>query len=101
MFQNVIEKQQSQNSRLNIFSNVFAIKNIVLYILSFMLSMVNLGGEYSVFSISMLGACFTSSVPLLRSYLNIINRKFNKVWCWRSVRVFFNIISISCKLIYI
>ena len=98
MFQNVIEKE---NNKLNIFSNVFAIKNIVLYILSFMLSMVNLGGEYSVFSISMLGACFTSSIPLLRSSFNIINRKSNKIWRWRSFRLFFNIISLDCKFIYI
>ncbi|HAB67242.1 MAG TPA: hypothetical protein DCE23_07735 [Firmicutes bacterium] len=64
MFQNenVIEKE---NSRINIFSNVFAIKNVVLYIISFMLSMVGLGGEFSVFSISMLGACFASSIPVL------------------------------------
>ena len=30
-----------------------------------MLSMVGLGGEFSVFSISMLGACLASSVPAL------------------------------------
>ncbi len=62
MFQNVIEKE---NNKVNIFSNVFAVKNIVIYIISFMLSMVGLGGEFSVFSISMLGACFASSVPAL------------------------------------
>lgn len=62
MFQNIIAKE---NSKLNIFSNVFTIKNIVLYFISFMLSMVGLGGEFSVFSISMLGACLASSVPLL------------------------------------
>ena len=64
MFQNenVIEKN---NDKLNIFSNVFALKNVVLYIISFLLSMVGLGGEFSVFSISMLGACFASSVPTL------------------------------------
>ena len=62
MFQNVIERE---NHKLNVFSNVFAVKNIVLYIISFMLSMVGIGGEFSVFSISMLGACFASSVPAL------------------------------------
>lgn len=64
MFQNenVIEKE---NDKLNIFSNVFALKNIVLYIISFMLSMVGLGGDFSVFSISMLGACLGASVPTL------------------------------------
>lgn len=62
MFQNIIEKE---NHKLNIFSNVFAVKNVVLYIISFLLSMVGLGGEFSIFSISMLGACFASSVPAL------------------------------------
>ena len=62
MFQNIIEKE---NRKLNIFSNVFAVENVVLYIISFLLSMVGLGGEFSIFSISMLGACFASSVPAL------------------------------------
>lgn len=62
MFQNVMEKQEN---KINIFSNVFAMKNMVIYAISFMLSMVGLGGEFSVFSISMLGACFASSVPAL------------------------------------
>ena len=62
MLQNIVEKE---NHKVNIFSNVFAIKNIAIYIISLMLSMVGIGGEFSVFSISMLGACFASSVPAL------------------------------------
>ena len=64
MFQNenVIEKE---NNRVNVFSHVLAAKNIVIYLISFMLSMVGLGGDFSIFSISMLGACFASSVPAL------------------------------------
>ena len=62
MYQNIMEKE---NSKVNIFSNVLTIKNIVLYIISFLLSMVGLGGEFSVFSISMLGACLASSIPAL------------------------------------
>lgn len=65
MFQNENVIEEKQNNRPNIFSNVFAVKNIVLYILSFMLAMVEVGGEFSVFSISMLGACLSSSVPIL------------------------------------
>lgn len=60
--ENVIEKE---NKKINIFSNVMAAKNIAIYIISLLLSMVGLGGEFSVFSISMLGACFASSVPAL------------------------------------
>ena len=36
-----------------------------MYILSFMLSLVGVGGSFSLFSISILGACFSSSIPLL------------------------------------
>ena len=63
MFQNV--NVMEKENKTNIFSNVFSAKNLVIYIICFMLSLVGLGGEYSIFSISMLGACFTSSVPLL------------------------------------
>ena len=73
MFQNVSQDtininnndERNGNSRVNIFSNVFAKNNIVLYIVSFMLSMVGIGGEFSIFSVSMLGACCASSIPLL------------------------------------
>lgn len=61
MFQNIMEKE----NKVNIFSNVFAKKNIILYIVSLMLSMVGIGGEFSIFSISILAASFASSVPAL------------------------------------
>jgi len=73
MFQNVSQdtininnkNERNGNSKVNIFSNVFAKNNIALYIVSFMLSLVGVGGEFSIFSVSMLGACFASSIPLL------------------------------------
>ena len=73
MFQNINEDTiniNNENTRdnkqgVNIFANVFAKKNIVLYVVSFMLSMVGLTGEFSIFSVSMSGACFASSVPAL------------------------------------
>ena len=73
MFQNINEDTiniDSKNTRddrekVNIFANIFTKKNIVLYLVSFMLSFVGLGEEFSIFSISMLGACFASSVPVL------------------------------------
>jgi len=73
MFQNINEDtidinnedKRNDNNRVNIFSNVFAKNNITLYIVSFMLSLVGLGGEFSIFSVSILGACVASSVPVL------------------------------------
>lgn len=73
MFQNInedtieIDNENTRNakSKINLFSKVFTKENIALYLVSFMLSLVSLNGEFSIFSISMLGACFASSVPLL------------------------------------
>ena len=71
MFQNVNEgtidmkEDRVKENAKGIFSNVFSKKYIVLYIVAFMLSQVSISGDFSVFSISMLGACFASSVPLL------------------------------------
>ena len=73
MFQNINEdtiNYDSKNTRndkekVNIFANIFTKNNIVLYLVAFMLSFVGLGGEFSIFSISILGACFSASVPVL------------------------------------
>lgn len=72
MFQNInentIDLEQEPKRKIRdmaIFTNLFTKDNIALYIVSFMLSFVGIGTEFSVFSISMLGACFASSVPLL------------------------------------
>lgn len=72
MFQNINENMiefdssnDTNKNKVNIFSNVFAKNNIILYIVSFMLSLVSLNGEFSIFSISILGACLASSVPAL------------------------------------
>ncbi len=71
MFQNInesvidIDNKNTRNNKdkVNILSQVFTKNNIILYLVSFMLSFVGLNGEFSIFSISMLGACFASSVP--------------------------------------
>lgn len=72
MFQNLNEntidiesKKEEAKEKVNIFANVFTKNNILLYIVSFMLSFVGLGGEFSIFSISMLAACLSTSVPVL------------------------------------
>lgn len=73
MFQNVNENTidvDSKNAsddknKVNIFANIFTKDNIVLYLVSFMLSFVGLGGEFSIFSVSMLGACISLEIPVL------------------------------------
>lgn len=51
--------------KVSIFSKIFVKENIALYIVSFMLSLVSIDAQFSIFSISMIGACLASSVPLL------------------------------------
>ena len=67
MFQNIGEAVlESEKKEIpNKWAQVFTPSNIVIYIITFMLSLVGVGGNFSVFSISMLAACFATSVPLL------------------------------------
>ena len=74
MFQNINEsaidnqnykEDKKEKKKTDIFANVFSIKNIPIYAISLMISMVGITGELSPFSISMLGACISNSVPLL------------------------------------
>ena len=62
---NVNEGKKEVKSGVNIFSNVFTKKNILIYIVSLLVSLVSIGWDFSVFSISLLGACLSSSVPVL------------------------------------
>ena len=69
MFQNInedtIEVNKKSKQEFNMLSNVITKENIAIYIVAFMLSFVSLGGEFSIFSISILGACLAFSVPAL------------------------------------
>ena len=64
-FNNRSTIENEGKSKFNILSNVFSKENIVIYIVAFMLSFVSLGGEFSIFSISLLGACLAFSIPAL------------------------------------
>lgn len=72
MFQNLgegtienINQERIKDKKLNIFSNVFSKRYILVYIISLMASMVGLTGELSAFSLSLIAACFSNSIPLL------------------------------------
>lgn len=72
MFQNINEdtieinnKAEKEKRNVNIFSNVLTKENLAIYVVAFMMSLVGIGGDFSIFSISVLGACFASSVPAL------------------------------------
>ena len=69
MFQNIngytSTMKNDKKEMTNKWTDILEKNNIIMYIISFMLSLVGIGGEFSLFSISILGACFASSVPLL------------------------------------
>ena len=74
MFQNINEntidsedyrEDKKEKKKIDLFTNVLQIKNIPIYIISLMVSMVGITGSISPFSISILGACIVNSVPLL------------------------------------
>lgn len=74
MFQNINEstidsqeyrESKTEKKKIDLFTNVLQIRNIPIYIISLMVSMVGITGDISPFSISILGACIVNSIPLL------------------------------------
>ena len=72
MFQNIegvaeqeVNYQKDKVKKVKLLANVFELRNIAIYIISFMVSMVGLGGELSPFCISIFASCFANSIPLL------------------------------------
>ena len=74
MFQNInestvenqnYEENKKEKKKIELFADVFSAKNIPIYIVSLMISMVGITGDVSPFSISILGASIANSVPLL------------------------------------
>jgi len=51
--------------RANIFSNVFAKENILLYIIVFMISTIGIGQDVSPFSLAIVTACIAAEIPIL------------------------------------
>ena len=73
MFQNIQDVQANtgyvendkKEKKINIFSNIFAKNNILLYIIVFMVSTIGMGQEFSLFSLAIVAACIASGIPIL------------------------------------
>ena len=48
-----------------ILKNLFSLKNIIIYVLAFMISIVGMEQDVSPFSIAIVGACFSSGIPAI------------------------------------
>lgn len=71
MFQNInsdveeiIEDVQSENKKNTVYKKVFSKQNIVLYIISFMISTVGISTDVAPFAISVLASCLSNSIPI-------------------------------------
>ncbi len=75
MFQNINESSINANEftkregkekrKINLFSNVLSIRYILIYIVSFMISMVGINNEFAPFGISVLMAGIGNAIPIL------------------------------------
>ena len=74
MFQNISEstidskeykEPSNENKKIDLFTNVLLLKNIPIYIITFMISMIGFSDGMAPFGISILGACISNSIPLL------------------------------------
>ncbi len=71
MFQNInsdaeeiIEDVQSNEKKNKILQNAFSKQNIILYIISFMISTVGISTDIAPFAISVLASCLSNSIPI-------------------------------------
>lgn len=68
MFQNITETENTKEDRgnkKNIFANVISKKYIILYVITFMLSMVNMGYPISPFSLAITVAAISNEIPII------------------------------------
>ena len=69
MFQNIQEVQgkidyREEKKKLNVFSNIITKKNIILYIIVFMVSTIGIGQDLSPFSLAITAACMAAGIPI-------------------------------------
>ena len=61
----VKKKSIKNNKKIDVLANVLNKKYFAIYVIAFLISLVELTGDFSVFSISILGACLSFSIPIL------------------------------------
>ena len=67
VFQNIneTEKTKEENGKKNILANVISKKYIILYIVTLMVSMVNMGYSVSPFSLAIICASIANEIPII------------------------------------
>lgn len=62
--ENQYEEVENKNNNREFLKKIFSIQNIILYILSFMISTVEFLGGIAPFSLAILAGCFSNDIPI-------------------------------------
>ena len=77
MFQNItdIEGQQDNldNKKLYRLRKIFRIQNLVIYILTFLISSLSIKGQIMPFGLAMIAACVGESIPLIGVFISAVS----------------------------
>ena len=68
VFQNIDETENTKEEkaiRNNIFANIFSKKYILLYIITFMISLTPMGYNFSPFAFAIISACISNEIPII------------------------------------
>jgi len=77
--------------------NLIKIKNVIIYIIAFMISTIGMGQEVSPFSIAIVAASLAGGVPAI---MVVAAGKYNRSWSNRSIKLHINNISIANINVY-
>ena len=78
MFQGIVDEdikkdneefEKEENSKRINFKNFFSISNIILYTISFMVSMVSFGGKFAPFGLAIFAAACSNGIPAIIIYV--------------------------------
>ena len=74
MYQTVTDELGKNKSLRNklILKEVFKFQNVIIYILSFLISTISIRNGVAPFSIAILAACVGNSIPIIGVFISII-----------------------------
>ncbi len=108
MFQNIVDVEKEETSTQedlkidkntkikNILGKLFTKQNILVYILSFMLSMVSGINGMAPFGLAIFAAALSNAVPTGVIYILTLIRNNNWIWHTRSFNIHINITYFYC-----
>ena len=78
MFQNIAdaenskEKNYSSSNVIYRLKEIFKYQNVIIYILTFLMSTLSVKGEFAPFGLAMMAACVGESVPIIGVFVTAI-----------------------------